>query len=102
VPTGVVSRYAQLPSAGLVDTLPKQALVTVVGYGIQERLRGGGPRGWAGLRIRLLAPARLVSGSFTHSEEFIRVTASPAKAAAPVWGTRAAQSCAGTPTPCWR
>jgi len=42
VPTSVVSRYAQLPSAGLVDTLPKQAPVTVVGYGVQERLRGVG------------------------------------------------------------
>jgi trypsin len=31
---------------------------------------------WAGLRVRLMAPARLVSGSFTHSEEFVRVTAS--------------------------
>jgi hypothetical protein len=26
---------------------------------------GGGPPVWAGLRVRLMAPARLVSGSFT-------------------------------------
>jgi hypothetical protein len=86
VPTNVVSRYAQLPSAGLVDTLPKQAPVTVVGYGVQERLRGGGPPVWAGLRIRLMAPARLVSGSFVHSEEFIRVTASPGQGGGTCFG----------------
>jgi hypothetical protein len=71
VPTSVVSEYAQLPSAGLVDELSSKAPVTLVGYGVQERIVGGGPV-WAGLRVRLMAPARLVSGSFTHSEEFVR------------------------------
>jgi len=54
--------------------------------GVQERLRGGGPPVWAGLRIRLTAPARLVSGSFTHSEEFIRVTASPGQGGGTCFG----------------
>ena len=48
VPTSVVSRYAQLPSAGLVDTLPKKAPVTVVGYGVQERMRRWRPTGVGG------------------------------------------------------
>ena len=86
VPTSVVSEYAQLPSPGLVDTLPKKAEVTVVGYGVQERLRGGGPPVWAGLRVRLMAPARLISGSFSHSEEFIRVSASPGQGGGTCFG----------------
>jgi hypothetical protein len=79
VPTSVVSRYAALPTAGYVDRLPRNADVDLVGYGVQERLRGGGPPVWAGLRIRLMADARLVSGRFIHSAEFIRVTANPAQ-----------------------
>jgi hypothetical protein len=86
VPTSVVSEYAQLPEPGLVDTLSKKAAVTVVGYGVQERIVGGGPPVWAGLRVRLMAPARLVSGSFTHSEEFIRVTASPGQGGGTCFG----------------
>ena len=86
VPTSVVSRYAELPSAGLVDDLSKKAAVTLVGYGVQERIVGGGPPVWAGLRIRLMAPARLVSGSFTHSEEFVRVTASPGQGGGTCFG----------------
>jgi hypothetical protein len=65
VRTSVVSEYAQLPSAGLVDELSSKAPVTLVGYGVQERIVGGGPPVWTGLRVRLMAPARLVSGSFT-------------------------------------
>ena len=86
VPTSVVSEYAQLPSAGLVDELSSKAPVTLVGYGVQERIVGGGPPVWAGLRIRLMAPARLVSGSFTHSEEFVRVTASPGQGGGTCFG----------------
>jgi hypothetical protein len=82
VPTSVVSEYAQLPSPGLVDELSKKAPVTLVGYGVQERIVGSGPPVWAGLRVRLMAPARLVSRSFTHSEEFVRVTASPGQGGA--------------------
>ncbi len=79
VPASVVSRYAALPTAGYVDTLPRSADVDLVGYGVQERLRGGGPPVWAGLRVRLMADARLVSGQFTHSAEFVRVTANPSQ-----------------------
>jgi hypothetical protein len=86
VRTSVVSEYAQLPSAGLVDELSSKAPVTLVGYGVQERIVGGGPPVWAGLRVRLMAPARLVSGSFTHSEEFVRVTASPGQGGGTCFG----------------
>lgn len=82
----VVGEYAQLPSAGLVDRLSSKAPVTLVDYGVQERIVGGGPPVWAGLRVRLMAPARLVSGSSTHSEEFVRVTASPGQGGGTCFG----------------
>jgi Trypsin len=86
VPTSVVGEYAELPEPGLVDELSSKAPVTLVGYGVQERIVGGGPPVWAGLRVRLMAPARLVSGSFTHSEEFVRVTASPGQGGGTCFG----------------
>jgi hypothetical protein len=82
----VVGEYAQLPSAGLVDRLSSKAPVTLVGYGVQERIVAAGPPVWAGLRVRLMAPARLVSGSFTHSDEFVRVTASPGQGGGTCFG----------------
>jgi secreted trypsin-like serine protease len=77
VPTSDVSDYASLPSAGHVSELPRNAPVDLVGYGVQKRMRGHGQPVWTGLRVRLFANARLVSGHFTHSAEFIRVTANP-------------------------
>jgi hypothetical protein len=86
VPTTVVSQYAQLPTPGYVDSLPRSAPVDLVGYGVQEQIHGHGPPVWAGLRVRLFADARLVSGHFTHSAEFIRVTASPGQGGGTCFG----------------
>jgi hypothetical protein len=77
VPTAVVSSYASLPTAGVVDTLPNKADVDLVGYGVSVDLRGGGPPVWTGPRVRLFAPTELVSGKFTHAAEFLRLTANP-------------------------
>jgi len=77
VPTSVVSEYAQLPSAGLVDSLAKKSSVDLVGYGVSVKLTGGGPPVWTGPRIRMFAPTQLVSGNFVHSDEFIKLTANP-------------------------
>jgi hypothetical protein len=77
VPTSVVSEYADLPLPGLVDSLENKTQVDIVGYGVQEEIRGGGPPVWSGLRVRLYAPTGLVSGNFTHSDEFLRLTANP-------------------------
>ena len=77
VPASVVSEYAELPDAGLVDTLANKTPVDVVGYGVQEQVRGGGPPVWTGLRVRLFAEAQLVSGTFVHAAEFIRLTQNP-------------------------
>jgi Trypsin len=77
VPKSVVSQYAQLPAAGLVDTLENKTPVTLVGYGVQEQARGGGPPRWTGPRVRLKAPSEIVSGEFTHSEEFAKIALNP-------------------------
>jgi hypothetical protein len=77
VPTSDVSEYASLPSPQYVDTLPRNAPVDLVGYGVQQRLRGGGQPVWAGAKVRLFANGQLVSGRFVNSAEFIRVTANP-------------------------
>lgn len=73
----VVSRYAQLPAPGLVDTLKNKTSVDLVGYGVQEKLMGGGPPVWTGLKVRMYAPAETVSGKFIHSGEYLRLTANP-------------------------
>lgn len=77
VPTSVVGEYAQLPAEGLVDTLANKTAVEIVGYGVQEQIRGAGPPVWTGFRIRLKADAELVSGNFVHADEFIRLTQNP-------------------------
>jgi trypsin len=79
VPTSVVSRYAQLPEAGQVDTLANKTPVDLVGYGVSVQLHGGGPPVWTGPRVRLFAPSQLVSGNFKHGDEFIRLTANPSQ-----------------------
>jgi hypothetical protein len=53
--------------------------VDLVGYGVQDLMRGGGPPVWTGLRNRFYAPAQLVAAEFEWSNEFIRLTANPAQ-----------------------
>ncbi len=77
VPTSVVGEYAELPEAGLVDTLARKATIDLVGYGVQNRVRGGGQPVWTGVRNRLYARGQVVSGTFVHASEFLRVTANP-------------------------
>ncbi len=79
VPTSVVSTYGVLPTAGLVDTLSNKAAVDLVGYGVQEQIHGGGPPVWTGQRVRLYAPTEKVSGNFSHSAEFLRLSANPGR-----------------------
>jgi hypothetical protein len=77
VPTSVVGTYGQLPTPGLVDTLATGTPVDLVGYGVQQQNRGGGPPSWTGVRIRMYAPTEVVSGNFTHSDVFLKVRANP-------------------------
>ena len=74
-----LSRYAQLPTAGLVDTLPMRSDVDLVGYGIQFD-QGGGPRyPEDGAFTRYYAPSLLVASKHVHSDEYIKLTANPAQ-----------------------
>jgi hypothetical protein len=79
VPTGVVGTYAALPSSGLVDTLPMNTEVTLVGYGVQTQIVGQGPPVWTGPRTRMQAPALLIQSNDVVSNEYIKLTANPAQ-----------------------
>jgi hypothetical protein len=55
-------RYAQLPAPGLVDGLENKTSVDLVGYGVEDFLRGGGPPVPARPSgLRMTAPAELHS-----------------------------------------
>jgi hypothetical protein len=77
----VMTDYAQLPVAGLVDTLKNKTAVDFVGYGVQEQVMiypGQPPQGrWTGLRVRMYAPSELISGAFVHSAEYMRLALNP-------------------------
>jgi hypothetical protein len=81
VPTSAIAMYAQLPTAGVVDTLKNKTGVDFVGYGVQFQISGQGgipPRNrWTGPRQRMYAPSELVSGSFVHSEMFMKLALNP-------------------------
>jgi hypothetical protein len=80
-----LSRYAQLPTAGLVDTLANKSPLDLVGYGVQFQAQIPGNllpqpppfNRWTGPRERNYAPAQLVSGNFSNSDEFLRATFNP-------------------------
>jgi hypothetical protein len=74
-----LSRYAELPALGLVDTLPMKEDVTLVGYGVQWDT-GGGPR-WPedGFGTRYYAEAQLIKSKHKVSDEFLQITANPAQ-----------------------
>lgn len=72
-----MDEMAELPEAGLVDTLKNKTDLDLVGYGVQEQVHGGGPPYWTGLRVRLYAPSELVSGKFVHSAEYMRIALNP-------------------------
>ncbi len=71
-----VSRYASLPSRGLVDALANKTRATAVGYGIQDREKKLDP-GEKFTRYR--APVELVQSNNRISEEFLKVTANPSQ-----------------------
>jgi hypothetical protein len=73
----MMDEMAELPEAGVVDTLKNKTWIDVVGYGVTDQLVGGGPPAWTGLRNRLFAPSQFVSGNFVHSDEFIRLSMNP-------------------------
>jgi hypothetical protein len=81
----IMSEYAQLPTAGLVDTLKNKTAVDFVGYGVQYQAQIPGNalpqpppfNRWTGPRIRNYAPSELVSGKFVNSAEYMRLALNP-------------------------
>lgn len=83
IPTSIVDEYAELPTVGLVDQLRSGSPVDITGYGVNYKVRGGGPPVWDwtdGTIRRMYAPTTFVSGKFAGSEWVIRLTANPGKA----------------------
>jgi trypsin len=77
VPTSIVNEYAQLPPAGVVETLANKTLLDIVGYGLQEQVHtpGEGGKFWTYRSIEpFRATAEFISGNFVHSDEWIRHT----------------------------
>jgi hypothetical protein len=80
-----MDEMAELPEAGLVDTLKNKTDIDLVGYGVQyqEQIPGNVlPQPppyyrWTGPRQRLYAPSKLVSGKFVHAAEFMRLSLNP-------------------------
>jgi hypothetical protein len=63
-----LSRYADLPSPGMVDRLPMRQPVTIVGYGVQDTLNKLDPNE---LFTRYRAPAQLVQANGRLADEFL-------------------------------
>ncbi len=77
-----VGGFAELPTAGLVDTLANKTAVDFVGYGVQYQLKEKGQKPgpadrWTGPRVRMYAPSELVSGNFVHSADYLRLALNP-------------------------
>ncbi|MGB7116709.1 MAG: trypsin-like serine protease [Anaerolineales bacterium] len=76
---------ADLPDAGLVDTLKNKTDVDFVGYGVQYQAQIPGNElpqpppyyRWTGPRARMYAPSQMVSGNFVHSAEYMRLSLNP-------------------------
>lgn len=70
-----LDRYGQLPALGLVDTLRNQTAVTLVGFGFQDFITGGGPPVPTFDETRHVAQAKLQTGSHNSGESFIKLSA---------------------------
>ena len=68
-----------LPAAGLVDTLPMNSPVELVGYGVQGFIHGGGKPQQLFFFTRYFAPSLLIQSNDVLSGEFIKLTANPAQ-----------------------
>lgn len=85
-----VSRTAQLPAAGLVDTLKNKSEVDYVGYGVKRQLKNvpgkytppqpPPPRWrWADPFDRMYALSELVSRNFRQNDDYLRLSLNPSR-----------------------
>jgi hypothetical protein len=75
----LLSEYAALPSAHLVDALAMKSSVDIVGYGVQGFVRGGGQPQQIFTAIRFFAPSQLIQSSNPGSAELLKLTANPSQ-----------------------
>jgi secreted trypsin-like serine protease len=71
-----VPSYAKLPSLNQVDSLPTHQRVDIVGYGLQDTENKLDP---GELFTRYRAQAELIQADGQIADEFLKVTANPAK-----------------------
>jgi hypothetical protein len=74
-----LSRYAQLPTEGLVDGLPMRTEVTLVGYGTIGFFVGNGPPEPFSFIQRYFGTAEIIKSNHVHSDEYMKITANKAK-----------------------
>ena len=74
-----VTQFAALPSVGLVDTLPMNTTVDLVGYGVQTRVVGDRKPFWIGTLDRLFAPSNFIASQNKIADQYIKLTANPAQ-----------------------
>lgn len=73
--SATLGQYGALPTLGLVDTLPQQTPVDIVGFGVQNFVRGGGPPGVGDIFTRFYAQSTLIASNNSFSDEFIKLHA---------------------------
>lgn len=67
------SAYARLPSAGVVDTLDMKTPIDLVGYGVQDLIRGGGPPQNGPFGTRQATQTTLITSNDTLSGDFLKL-----------------------------
>src|SRR5215470_9448915 len=73
------STYGALPSVGLVDTLKNKTVIDLVGYGVQNFIRGGGPCGGqckprpGNAFTRFFGQTTLITSNDVISDEFLKL-----------------------------
>ena len=70
-----LDRYAQLPVLGATGALANKTDVTLVGYGFQDFIRGGGPPVPTFDQTRHVAQAQLLTGRKAQSDQFVKLSA---------------------------
>lgn len=69
--------FGQLPSIGLIDTLPANTSATVVGYGAVGTSKGKPPRAFQYDDLRHYAVSYVTQNNGVLSEEFVQLTGNP-------------------------
>jgi len=81
VPSTVVapSEYGMLPSEDMVETLEKKAMLDIVGYGMQEMVKGEGKPYWDGYLTRYASTCELINTNYVLGDEFMKLSSNPSK-----------------------